>query len=170
MIGRETAARVIASHGTSDLKAICKAEGLVVKTRHPWLARFDDTYVYPHIFVPRHLPPPKFRTLVAHSLGHHFLHNINQVWLRGFDRIWSWKQEHQAEELAAWLTIPASEEPELAYMGLEDVARKYRVDEELAALRMQGRGEGAPPGTEHPESWDDLPGRRESPSEASTEM
>ena len=46
----------------------------------------------------------------------------------------------------AWLTIPASEEPELAYMGLEDVARKYRVDEELAALRMQDRGEGAPPG------------------------
>jgi hypothetical protein len=97
MIGRDAATRVIAKHGTSDFKKIVKAEGLVVKTLHPWRARYEDAYVYPHIFVPRHLPASQFRTLVAHSLGHHFLHDGNQVWLRGFDRIWSWKQEHQAE-------------------------------------------------------------------------
>ena len=138
MIGRDAAARVIAKHGTSDLKKIVKAEGLVVKTLHPWRARYEDAYVYPHIFVPRHLPASQFRTLVAHSLGHHSLHDGNQVWLRGFDRIWSWKQEHQAEEFAAWLAIPASEAPELAYMGVEDVVRKYRVNEELLRVRIQG--------------------------------
>ena len=139
MIGREAAARVIVSHGTSDLKAIVEAEDLVVKTKHPWEARFDDTYFYPHIFVPRNLHPADFRTRVAHCLGHHFMHEGSQIWLRGFDRMWSWKQEHQAEQFAAWVTIPASEEPEVSYMGLEDVVRKYRVNEELAALRMQGR-------------------------------
>ena len=141
MIGRDSAARVIAAHGTSDLQSIVKAEGLVVKTRHPWPARFEDVYVYPHIFVPRSLHPSRFRTLVAHSLGHHFLHAGNQVWLRGFDRIWSWKQEHQAEEFAAWLTMPESEDLELVYGDSEGVAKKYRVTEELAKVRMKDREE-----------------------------
>ena len=130
---------MIAKHGTSDLKAIVKAEGLVVKTRHPWRARFEDAYVYPLIFVPRGLHPSRFRTLVAHSLGHHFLHTGNQVWLRGFDRIWSWKQEHQAEEFAAWLTIPESEESELEQMSPEAAARTYQLSAELVAVRMEER-------------------------------
>ena len=141
MIGKEEAARVIADHGTSDLMAIVKAQGLVVKTLHPWRARYEDAYVYPHIFVPQDLSVTALSTRIAHSLGHHFLHDGNQAWLRGFDRIWNWKQEHQAEEFAAWLAIPASEGPELAYMGVEDVVRKYRVDEKLADIRLRYREE-----------------------------
>ena len=41
------------------------------------------------------------------------------------------------KEFAAWLAIPASEDPELAYMGVEDVVRKYRVDEKLADIRLR---------------------------------
>ena len=137
MIGREVAARTIARHGTSNLDTIVKAEGLRVEPRHPWRARFDDLLIYPLILVPSDLSPADYRTRVAHSLGHHFLHDGNQAWLRGFDHIWNWKQEHQAEEFAAWLAIPASEDPELAYMGVEDVVRKYRVDEKLADIRLR---------------------------------
>ena len=141
MIGREGAAQVIADHGTSDLMAIVKAQGLVVKVLHPWEVRFEDTYLYPYIFVPKDLSSAGLRTRVAHSLGHHFLHDGNQAWLRGFDRIWSWKQEHQAEELAAWLTIPESEDPWLDYLSVGEVARKYRVDEKLADIRLRYRDE-----------------------------
>ena len=141
MIGKEVAARVIADHGTFDLMAIVKAQGLVVEILHPWEARFEDTYFYPYIFVPKDLPPAEFRTRIAHSLGHHFLHDGNQAWLRRFDRIWNWKQEHQAEEFAAWVTIPESENLELVYMRAGEVSRKYRVRQELAELRLQFREE-----------------------------
>ena len=141
MIGREAAGQVIADHETSDLMTIVKAQGLVVEILHPWEARFEDTYFYPCIFVPKDLSPAAFRTRVAHSLGHHFLHGGNQAWLRGFDRIWSWKQEHQAEEFAAWMTIPESEDPWLDYLSVGEVARKYRVDEKLADIRLRYREE-----------------------------
>ena len=137
MIGREVAARTIARHGTSDLDTIVKAEGLRVETRHPWRVRFDDLLIYPLILVPRDLSPADYRTRVAHSLGHHFLHDGNQAWLRGFDRIWSWKQEYQAEEFAAWVTMPESEDPWLDYLSARDVVRKYRVDEKLADIRLR---------------------------------
>ena len=141
MIGRELAARTIARHGTSDLDTIVKAEGLRVETRYPWRARFDDILVYPLILIPRGLSPAQYRTRIAHSLGHHLLHDGNQAWLRGFDRIWSWKQEYQAEEFAAWLTIPESEDVELAYMSVGEAARRYRVDEKLADIRLRYREE-----------------------------
>ena len=66
MIGREAAGQVIADHETSDLMAIVKAQGLVVEILHPWEARFEDTYFYPCIFVPKDLSPAAFRTRVAH--------------------------------------------------------------------------------------------------------
>lgn len=78
MIGKEVAARVIADHGTSDLMAIVKAQALIVEILHPWQARFEDTYFYPYIFVPKDLSMAAFRTRIAHSLGHHFLHVGNQ--------------------------------------------------------------------------------------------
>ncbi len=63
--------------------------------------------------------------------------DASQVWLRGFDRIWSWKQDAQAEEFAAYLTVPESENPGLYNMSPEDVARKYLITVELAELRLR---------------------------------
>ena len=138
MLGCDAAERVIAKQGTSDLRTIVRSEGLLVETRLPWHARFDDLFAYPLILVPKDLSSADFRTCVAHCLGHYVLHGgQNQVWLRGYDRIWSWKQEHQAEEFAAWLTIPESDDPELVYGSPEDVAKKYRVTEELARVRLE---------------------------------
>ena len=137
MIGRETAARVIESHGTADLESIVEAEGLIVKTRHPWKGSFDDLYVYPHIFVPRGLSTADFRSRVAHCLGHHFLHPGNQIWMRGLDRAWSWKMEHQAEEFAAWLLVPKDQSDDVKRMSIAEVAARYQVDEKLAEVRME---------------------------------
>ena len=135
------AARVIAKHRTSDLRTVVEAEGLNVETRHPWQVSSDDLFVYPLILVPRNLHASEFRTRVAHCLGHHFLHEGSQIWLRRHDRIWSWKQDAQAEELAAWLTIPESETIELTYMTAKEVARRYRITEDLAELRLNGSSE-----------------------------
>ncbi len=139
MIGRNVAARVIAEHGTSDLRTLVEQEGLVVKTRHPWEGSFEDAYVHPVIYVPKYLASAEFRSRVAHCLGHHFLHPANQVWLRGFDRIWSWKCEYQAEEFAAWILIPEAEAENASRMNSVEIAAHYRVDQRLAEVRMRGR-------------------------------
>ena len=139
MIGREMAARAMEQYGTTDLQTIVQREGLVIRELHPWKARFQEAYVYPQIFVPRNLPSPEFRTRVAHALGHHFLHEGNQVWLRGLDRIWNWRQEHQAEEFASYLLVPETDEMFLWGLSVESVAKAYSVTEDLVQVRVQGR-------------------------------
>ena len=138
MIGREAAARLIAKHKTSDLRTLVSKEGLVVKPRYPWNARFEEAFVYPFIFVPRSLSRPTFRSRVAHALGHHLLHAGNQVWMRGFNRIWNLKQEHQAQEFASYLLIPEGKGMFLTHLSTDTIAQMYAVEEEL--VRVRGRG------------------------------
>jgi Zn-dependent peptidase ImmA (M78 family) len=135
--GRDKARQVIAAHGTNSPEAIARAEGLSIVERHPWPARFQDIFVSPVIFVPRAASASQRRVLVAHCLGHHFLHEGNQVWLRGFDSVWTRKLERQAEEFAAFLLIPEREEPWLSGVGPGETAARYGVTEELVTLRQR---------------------------------
>jgi hypothetical protein len=77
MLGRRIAANVIARHGTNDLKAIARAEGVRVLTRHPWPARFDEVTAGRLILIPHDLPTTQRRAVIAHAFGHHFLHDGN---------------------------------------------------------------------------------------------
>ncbi len=139
MIGKDTAAQVIKKFRTNDLLTIIRIEGLEIRNRHPWQAGFEDAYVYPVIYLPKDLPIAEFRTRVAHCLGHHFVHvDSSQVWLRGFDWVWAAKQERQAEEFAAWLTMPESDDPSEGVLPVADVARMHRVTEELVRVRRGG--------------------------------
>ena len=88
------------------------------------------------IFIPHHVTIGEQRAKVAHTLGHHFLHVGNQHWLWQRDWVWAARQEHQAEEFAAWLTVPASEDADLLYMAPAEMARTYRITEELARVRL----------------------------------
>ena len=135
MIGREIAQRVLDTYGTSDLKTIVRGERLVVITLRRWKARFDDFFVRPVILIPSDITTSMRRTLIAHTLGHHFIHDGNQVWLRGYDAIWNLKLEHQAEQFAAFLTIPETEEPYLTGLPSTEIARMYKVTEDLVRVR-----------------------------------
>jgi len=140
MLGRRTAAEIIARYGTNELKAITKGEGMRVVAKTPWLARFQEITVGRLILIPGNIPTAQRRSIIAHGLGHHFLHEGNQVWLRGLDRVWDAKQERQADEFAAWLMIPEREDGFLSGMSAEAVARRYRVTEELVRARRNGAG------------------------------
>ncbi len=137
MQGRDKARQVLAKYGGNELKAIVRQENLMVRERHPWPARFQDMFVSPVIFVPREISKSQRRVLVAHCLGHHFLHEANQVWLRGFDTTWNRKLERQAEEFAAFLLIPEHEGVLLEALGPADLAARYGVTEELVDLRRR---------------------------------
>lgn len=111
-----------------------KAEGLHVRERHPWSMPFGDMYMRRLIFLPKVITAAQRRTRIAHCLGHHFLHAGNQVWLHDYDPIWSWKQERQAEEFAAFLTIPEGEDRYVQGLQGAEVARIYKVTEDLVRV------------------------------------
>ena len=136
MIGKETAARTIQQMGTLDPEAIAGREGLPIATIELGATRFRELFVPPIIFIPLDSTAVERRSLLAHALGHYYLHDCNQMWLRGFDRIWNWKQERQAEEFAAWLLIPEGDTPDLVGLTVPEVAARYQVDLKLAGIRM----------------------------------
>lgn len=137
MIGRETAARTIQRLGTLDPEVIAGREGLPVATIELRSTRFRELFVPPNIFVPVDFAVAERRSLIAHALDHYYLHDCNQIWLRGFDRICNWKQERQAEEFAAWLLIPEGHSPELVGLTIFEVATRYEVDVRLATIRLE---------------------------------
>ena len=91
----------------------------------------------PVIYIPRGITAAQRRTRIAHCLGHYFMHEGNQIWFGGYDRIWNWKQERQAEEFAAFLRIPEGEELWLPGLSDSEVARIFKVSEDLVKVRRR---------------------------------
>ena len=113
-----------------------RAGGLAVARLDFGEARFREFYVNGVIFLPMDTESEaEERSCLAHALGHHFLHVGNQVWMRGLGSMWSWKQERQAEEFAAWFLIPESEEPALEGLSTAEICELYDVDARIAEIR-----------------------------------
>ena len=136
MIGRNKAAEVIRRHASNDLHEIIRREGVTIMRLDFGKARFREFYVNGVIFLPLETESEaEERSSLAHALGHHFLHVGNQVWMRGLDSMWSWKQERQAEEFAAWLLIPESEQQRLEGLSTSEICDAFDVDDRIARLR-----------------------------------
>lgn len=82
--------------------------------------------------------------LLAHALGHHFLHSGNRL-ARG-RRIWNGSHEVDADRFAAALLVPADAlERALSWWDTPtawDLAQHFSVTEELIQLRVSARSEG----------------------------
>ncbi|MCY4651734.1 MAG: ImmA/IrrE family metallo-endopeptidase [Dehalococcoidia bacterium] len=136
MLGRDKAAEVISKYGSDDLREVIQAEGLAIARLDFGGARFREFYVDGVIFLPLDTESEaEERSSLAHALGHHFLHIGNQVWMRGLDSMWSWKQERQAEEFAAWFLIPETEEPGLEGLSISEICDAFTVDARIAEVR-----------------------------------
>ena len=136
MLGRDKAAAVIGEHGSNDLHGIIRAEGLSVARLDFGEARFREFSVNGVIFLPLETESEaEERSSLAHALGHHFLHLGNQVWMRGLDSMWSWKQERQAEEFAAWFLIPETAESRLEGLSTSEICEEFGVDARIAEVR-----------------------------------
>ena len=148
MLGRNKAADIIREHGSNDLHDVIRAEGLSIARLDFGGARFREFYVNGVIFLPLETESEaEERSSLAHALGHHFLHMGNQVWMRGLGSMWSWKQERQAEEFAAWFLIPEAEEPGLEGLSTPEICDAYNVDVRIAEIRAGEWRRGVSPGS-----------------------
>ena len=107
-----------------DIDRVLRAEKLSV-VRIRFVGRIDEMIVYNYIAIRSSLRDQRrIRELIAHALGHHFLHSGNQpfYYFRG-DRTLAKQWERQAWAFAYELLIPARK--------LEEFLRKQMSDEEI---------------------------------------
>ncbi len=145
MLGRDKAAQIIREHGSNDLYGVIQSEGLSIARLDFGGVRFREFYVDGVIFLPIDTESEaEERSSLAHALGHHFLHVGNQFWMRGLGSMWSWKQERQAEEFAAWFLIPESDETGLEGLSSYEICDLFSVDARIAQVRAGEWRRGSP--------------------------
>lgn len=85
--------------------------------------RVKEVYVGDSIGVVQNAPPRKKRELIAHALGHHFLHSGNHMYFEEKDQFTKFKQEHEAQCFASELLIPRH-----LFMGMKNLPIRYIAD------------------------------------------
>lgn len=88
-----------------DLHKIVTAEGLTLD-EWSFRGRVKEVYLGDHIGICSHIADNKRRELIAHALGHHFLHTGNQFYFESCDQFVTFKQEFEAECFATELLMP----------------------------------------------------------------
>jgi len=123
-----------------DLDVILEKENLEL-TRFPLKGRVQEIIVGHHIGIKDSITNTRYlRELIAHALGHHFLHAGNQLFsLNRTDLQRTFSQEREAREFAFHVLVPDSElRACLAQqMDLTEMADHFQVTE----IFMQARCE-----------------------------
>ena len=88
-----------------DLHKIVTAEGLTLD-EWSFRGRVKEVYLGDSIGIRSHTDKRKGRELIAHALGHHFLHTGNQLYFESCDQFVTFKQEFEAECFATELLMP----------------------------------------------------------------
>ena len=88
-----------------DLHKIVTAEGITLD-EWSFRGRVKEVYVGDSIAIRSHTDKRKRRELIAHALGHHFLHSGNQFYFESCDQFVTFKQEHEAQCFATELLMP----------------------------------------------------------------
>lgn len=117
-----------------DVERIAEEEGLeVVDWPFPSL---EEVWLWPCVGVRKGLPRTWRRWVIAHALGHYYLHRGNQLWFRRRDDVLRRQQETQAERFAAFLLMPDAELERIRSFNLHDFAERFDVPPECVAFRF----------------------------------
>lgn len=129
------AAEVYGRYGNS-LRRILKAERIHLREEDYWWKEFlVADAVRKEIGVNRRLKPEEKRGLIAHALGHFFLHGGNRFYFAEKDPTALERDEQEAWEFAAYLLLPKERVPSLLRQSLRVVAQTFGVTEDLVRLR-----------------------------------
>ena len=131
---KEAAKAVLKTYGNS-LEGILTALGLKV-LEFRLAGRLKEIYLGKHIVLKESLSPFEKRVLIAHALGHHFLHKGNHLYFAERGYIWNRRQEYEAEVFAAYLLIPEEVLNNLPHLSLWELAKHLKVPEDLMRFRL----------------------------------
>ena len=144
-IAAKKALEVLNLHGLLDfhidfrqLSSIIDREGIIYYT-FPFEGRIKERYLatsdgIAQIAVDSDLSLFDQKHMIAHALGHHFLHQGNYAHINGIVQD---KQEHQADVFAAVLLVPPSGLEQIRPSTAFALAHGYSIPLVLAERRIQ---------------------------------
>ncbi|KKR59703.1 hypothetical protein A3C29_03635 [Candidatus Daviesbacteria bacterium RIFCSPHIGHO2_02_FULL_40_16] len=113
-----------------DLNKIIDSEFLTLD-EWEFKGRVKEVYVGDSIGILQNATPRKKRELIAHALGHHFLHVGNHMYFEESDQFTKFKQEHEAQSFAAELLMPHSLFQKVKHLSVKEIANYFCVNEDL---------------------------------------
>lgn len=133
---REVLQRCKLSSAPINIDIIIVQEGLSLDDWQ-FAGRIKEAYLGDSIGIKNTVDPRKRRELIAHALGHHFLHAGNHLYFEQHDQFITLKQEHEAQCFAAELLIPAPLLEPMKDWPAYELADYFFVPEELMKLRLE---------------------------------
>lgn len=113
-----------------DLQIIIDGEELTLD-EWPFHGRVKEVYLGDSIGIDQNADPKKQRELIAHALGHHFLHTGNHLYFERHDQFSTFMQEHEAQCFAAELLMPKHELKKMKHLEIEKIAEYFYIPEDF---------------------------------------
>ena len=113
-----------------DLQTIIRGENLILD-QWSFHGRVKEVYLGDSIGIDQTSDPKKQRELIAHALGHHFLHKGNHLYFEGMDQFTVFKQEHEAQCFAAELLMPRKEFNKIKHYKQNQITNHFLVSKDF---------------------------------------
>lgn len=127
----------------ADVARIAKAERIRI-VRYPFEGRLQEMIIYRTVGIKSSIRDQRrVDELVAHALGHHYLHSGNQAFSHvDRDRALAQQMERQAWDFAFELLMPARNVEKLLRQRLGDMEMRehFQVSDEFYRMRMEAFG------------------------------
>lgn len=133
---REILQRCKQSSAPINIDKIIEREGINLDDWR-FAGRIKEAYLGDSIGIKNTVNPRKKRELIAHALGHHFLHTGNHLYFEEHDQFVTFKQEYEAQCFAAELLIPTSILKPMKTWPIHELAEYFCVTEELVKFRLK---------------------------------
>ncbi len=115
----------------SNLQNILDVEGIGIIER-PLFGRLRELYFGDFIVIKADLLEEERKELIAHALGHHFLHAGNHYGVSSGTYSWDKLQERQADVFAAYLLTP-----KVNNLSVQEIVHTFAVTEKFASFRLK---------------------------------
>ena len=119
-----------------DLQTIIRGENLILD-QWSFHGRVKEVYLGDSIGIDQSSDPKKQRELIAHALGHHFLHQGNHLYFEGRNQFATFKQEHEAQCFAAELLMPKKETVKVKYLSHKQISEHFCVPKDFIQFGME---------------------------------
>ena len=149
----EDQAQAVRQRYGNSLSRILRGENIeVLEQKSWWKELFVADAAHREICLQKGLSRVEKRVLLAHALGHHFLHRGNRFYFAETDPQALETQEREAWEFAAFLLIPTEDLAPLAHRPLSALARHFQVPLDVLRLRWMLWAEAQTPRSDSPTS------------------
>jgi len=135
-LAKNKADLIFSQYQTDDPYLIAEQEKIDI-IEQPLAGRLKELFFGDYIILNSQLSHQQKRHLLAHALGHHFLHAGNYLFFQQHRLGQNDKEEKQADEFAAHLLLPDNKLSPIIHWDNHELADYFQVPPEFIDFRRQ---------------------------------